>query len=65
MRLAFRTERAAKAIGALATTAPRAGDRLSGVLVSQGFTQHLMAPKDVPTYTQLAVSTLEQQQHCP
>jgi cleavage and polyadenylation specificity factor subunit 3 len=65
VRLAFKSERSAKVIGSLAELPQKSRQRLSGVLVTHGFSQHLMAAADVPTYTQLMVSSLEQKQHVP
>ena len=63
--LEFKAEKTAKAIGSLAKTSQQDGQDVSGVIVSQGFHNHLLAPEDIPTYTQLSTSSVSQIQHVP
>jgi hypothetical protein len=63
--LEFKAEKTAKAIGSLARISQQDGREVSGVLVSHGFDNHLLAPEDIPTYTQLSTSTVSQTQHVP
>lgn len=39
--------------------------KISGVLVKRNFNYHIMAPSDLPTYTDLAMSTVTQRQSVP
>jgi len=39
--------------------------KISGVLVKRNFNYHIMAPSDLPTYTELATSTVTQRQSVP
>ena len=47
-------------IGSLASIPPTPGHRLNGVLVCRDFTYRLMAPEDLPEFTDLVPATIEQ-----
>lgn len=58
----FRGEKLAKVIGSLATKRPIQNEKISGVLVKRNFNYHIMAPADIPTYTELATCIVNQRQ---
>ncbi|CAG2163826.1 unnamed protein product [Oppiella nova] len=60
VRLHFRGEKTAKVMGSLAIDPPKAGHKLSGVLVKRNFAYHLLAPTDLAKYTDMAMSTISQ-----
>ncbi|KAK7491425.1 hypothetical protein BaRGS_00017254, partial [Batillaria attramentaria] len=60
VHLHFRGEKMAKVVGELASQQPTQGHKLSGILVKRNFNFHLMAPKDLHSYTDLAMSTVTQ-----
>src|SRR5258706_414537 len=39
--------------------------KISGILVKRNFNYHIMSPTDLPTYTDLATSTVTQRQSVP
>lgn len=60
--LSFRGEKMAKVMGTLAASEPEEGKALSGILIKRGFKHHLVDPDDLSKYTDLAISTVKQQQ---
>lgn len=62
VKLHFRGEKMAKVIGSLASGKPEHGKPVSGVLLKRGFNYHVMAPSDLPNYTELAISSIKQRQ---
>ncbi|GAA5874775.1 hypothetical protein JCM16303_002978 [Sporobolomyces ruberrimus] len=62
VRLKFRGERMAKALGSLALTAPAPQTALSGLLVSKDFTYTLLSPSDLRDFTGLSTSVILQRQ---
>lgn len=62
LRLHFRAERLAKAIGTVAEQPPKAGSVLSGLLVSKDFAYTILDPKDLAELTGLNQSTIIQRQ---
>eukprot|EP00111_Clytia_hemisphaerica_P015674 TCONS_00046271-protein len=62
VKLHFRGEKMAKVIGSLASGKPSHGKPVSGVLLKRGFNYHVMAPSDLPNYTELAISSIKQRQ---
>lgn len=68
--LTFRGEKMAKVIGQLAASRPTSikqcqNKKISGVIVKRNFNYHIMAAADIPTYTDLATSTVTQRQSVP
>ena len=47
-------------MGSLATQKPEQSMRVSGILVKRNFNYHIMAPSDLPEYTDLSVGTVTQ-----
>ncbi|KAM0752401.1 Endoribonuclease YSH1 [Meredithblackwellia eburnea MCA 4105] len=62
VRLKFRGERMAKALGSLAETTPAPNSNLSGLLVSKDFTYTFLAPSDLRDFTGLSTSVIMQRQ---
>ncbi|KAL8281150.1 hypothetical protein RQP46_006508 [Phenoliferia psychrophenolica] len=62
VKLKFRGERMAKALGSLAETSPALGSSLSGLLVSKDFTYTFLAPSDLRDFTGLSTSVIMQRQ---
>ncbi len=62
VELAFRGEKLAKVVGALAVESPEEGHRVSGILVKRNFNYHLLAPGDLQKYTDMTMSTVTQRQ---
>ncbi|XP_078481154.1 cleavage and polyadenylation specificity factor subunit 3 [Ciona intestinalis] len=62
VQLYFKGEKMAKVMGELATTKPKHGDKLSGILVKRNFNYHILAPSDLSAHTNLTMSTLTQRQ---
>ncbi|XP_025086332.1 cleavage and polyadenylation specificity factor subunit 3-like [Pomacea canaliculata] len=60
VHLHFRGEKMAKVVGELAAKPPVQGHKISGILVKRNFNFHLMAPDDLHSYTDLAMSTVTQ-----
>ncbi|XP_054154499.1 cleavage and polyadenylation specificity factor subunit 3-like [Oppia nitens] len=60
VQLHFRGEKTAKVMGSLAIDAPKAGHKVSGVLVKRNFSYHLLAPTDLSKYTDMVMSTISQ-----
>ncbi|XP_041365300.1 cleavage and polyadenylation specificity factor subunit 3-like [Gigantopelta aegis] len=60
VELHFRGEKMAKVVGTLASSKPNQGTKISGILVKRNFNYHIVAPNDLPTYTDLAMSTVTQ-----
>lgn len=66
VELYFRGEKNAKVIGKLASNElPHLDAPISGILVKRNFKYHLMQPDDLPNYTDLAISTIQQRQSIP
>lgn len=66
VELYFRGEKNAKVVGKLAAAAANKLDApISGILVKRNFKYHLMQPDDLPNYTDLAISTIQQRQSVP
>jgi cleavage and polyadenylation specificity factor subunit 3 len=70
VELTFRGEKMAKVVGRLAAERPTAAKqhrnhKISGILVKRNFSYHIMAAADLPTYTDLAMSTVTQRQSVP
>ncbi|GJN90878.1 hypothetical protein Rhopal_003892-T1 [Rhodotorula paludigena] len=62
VKLKFRGERMAKALGSLATKAPTAATPVSGLLVSKDFSYTLLSPADLREFTGLSTSLILQRQ---
>ncbi|ORY84136.1 Endoribonuclease YSH1 [Leucosporidium creatinivorum] len=62
VKLKFRGERMAKALGSLALTTPTPSSHLSGLLVSKDFTYTFLAPSDLRDFTGLSTSIIMQRQ---
>lgn len=60
VELHFRGEKMAKVVGALAAEKPDQNHKIAGILVKRNFNYHIMAPADLPNYTDLAMSTVMQ-----
>ncbi|XP_005109022.1 cleavage and polyadenylation specificity factor subunit 3 [Aplysia californica] len=60
IELHFRGEKMAKVVGDLASEPPTQGHKVSGILVKRNFNYHIVAPKDLQSYTDLAMSTVAQ-----
>jgi len=60
IELHFRGEKMAKVVGDLASDPPKQDHRVSGILVKRNFNYHIVAPKDLQSYTDLAMSTVSQ-----
>ncbi len=60
MQLYFRGEKMAKVMGSLAMQKPVEGMPVSGILVKRNFNYHILAPADLPKYTDLTMSTVTQ-----
>ncbi|CAE6485867.1 unnamed protein product [Rhizoctonia solani] len=65
LKLSFRGERVAKAIGSLATPLPTVGSTLSGLLISKDYSYTLLSTKDLRDFTGLSLSTVTQKQRVP
>ncbi|KAG8691314.1 endoribonuclease ysh1 [Ceratobasidium sp. 395] len=65
LKLSFRGERVAKAIGSLATPTPALGSTLSGLLISKDYSYTLLSTKDLRDFTGLSLSTVTQRQRVP
>jgi len=50
----------AKVVGSLAARRPDKNRQISGVLVKRNFNYHIMAPTDIPNYTDLTMSRVTQ-----
>ncbi len=62
----FRTDKIAKVIGSMAdNVTARRGRRIRGIFVTENFSHRIMAPADLPTYTNLSVNRIRQRQHIP
>jgi len=62
VELYFRGEKLAKVMGTLAMQKPTEGAMVSGILVKRNFNYHILAPSDIPKYTDLTMSTVTQRQ---
>ncbi|GAA5844005.1 hypothetical protein JCM3766R1_004042 [Sporobolomyces carnicolor] len=62
VKLKFRGERMAKALGSLALSTPAPQTALSGLLVSKDFTYTLLSPADLRDFTGLSTSVILQRQ---
>ncbi|XP_046356647.1 cleavage and polyadenylation specificity factor subunit 3-like [Haliotis cracherodii] len=60
VELHFRGEKLAKVVGSLAAEKAKQGTKVSGILVKRNFNYHIVAPGDLPNYTDLAMSTVTQ-----
>jgi hypothetical protein len=60
VQLYFRGEKMAKVMGSLAMQKPVEGMPVSGILVKRNFNYHILAPADLPKYTDLTMSTVTQ-----
>ncbi|CAH8533079.1 unnamed protein product [Schistosoma bovis] len=60
VNLRFRGEKVAKILGSLAHSAPKEGQTISGVLVKKNFAYHILTPGELPTYTELATTVVNQ-----
>lgn len=60
VQLKFRGETVAKIVGAAARKRPRAGRTMSGLIVKKDFSHNIMSAADLPKYTQLSTSAIEQ-----
>ncbi|KAL3842661.1 hypothetical protein ACJMK2_020651 [Sinanodonta woodiana] len=65
VELHFRGEKMAKVVGTLASQKPEQDKQISGILVKRNFSYHIMAPADLPNYTDLAMSTVTQRLSIP
>jgi cleavage and polyadenylation specificity factor subunit 3 len=65
VELYFRGEKNAKVVGQLASSGAKLDSQISGILVKRNFKYHLMQPDDLPNYTDLAISTIQQRQSIP
>lgn len=69
VKLKFRNEKTAKAIDVLpvgkSEAGPRLGTKVSGLLIQQDFLYTLVRPEDLPRYTPLKVSQIDQRQVLP
>ncbi|EUC54919.1 YSH1-component of pre-mRNA polyadenylation factor PF I, related protein [Rhizoctonia solani AG-3 Rhs1AP] len=65
LKLSFRGERVAKAIGSLATPLPTVGSTISGLLISKDYSYTLLSTKDLRDFTGLSLSTVTQKQRVP
>lgn len=61
----FNSEKMAKTIGRLAEKTPEAGESVSGLLVKKGFTYQIMAPDDLPVFSQLCTANVTQRISVP
>ncbi|KAH7104932.1 Metallo-hydrolase/oxidoreductase [Auriculariales sp. MPI-PUGE-AT-0066] len=62
VRLSFRGDKVAKAIGTLAEQPQKPGSVVSGLLVSKDYSYTLLDPKDLPDFAGLSTSTVTQKQ---
>ncbi|TNY23563.1 Endoribonuclease YSH1 [Rhodotorula diobovata] len=62
VKLKFRGERMAKALGSLANTVPTPSTAVSGLLVSKDFSYTLLSPADLREFTGLSTSVILQRQ---
>ncbi|KZS98426.1 Metallo-hydrolase/oxidoreductase [Sistotremastrum niveocremeum HHB9708] len=62
LKLSFRGERVAKAIGSLAASLPQPGTILSGLLVSKDYSYTLLNPRDLKDFAGLSTSSVIQRQ---
>jgi len=65
VQLRFKGEKVARAVGSLVAEPPKAGERLSGLVVKKGFGLQLLAPQDLRVYTQLTSGSVMQRQSVP
>mmetsp|Transcript_68090 Transcript_68090/g.215416 ORF Transcript_68090/g.215416 Transcript_68090/m.215416 type:complete len:543 (+) Transcript_68090:230-1858(+) len=65
VQMRFKGDKAARAVGRLAAEPPRAGGRVSGLLVKKGFGHRLLAPEDLASYTTLQTGSVVQRQSLP
>jgi len=62
VELNIRGEKMAKVMGSLAIKKPAEGHKVSGILVKRNFNYHILAPGDLPKYTDMTMSTVTQRQ---
>ncbi|CAH8483909.1 unnamed protein product [Dicrocoelium dendriticum] len=60
VNLRFRGEKVAKVLGSLARCTPKHNQSISGVLVKKNFAYHILTPEELPTYTELATTIVNQ-----
>ncbi|KAF2069479.1 hypothetical protein CYY_009201 [Polysphondylium violaceum] len=65
VQIEFKAEKIAKTLGSISAKAPKAGDVLSGILVTKDFIHHIVAPSDLHTYTNLKTNVIKQKQVIP
>lgn len=68
VKLKFKNEKMAKAIDVLPLAAeekPKPGTKVSGLLIQQDFAYTLVKPQDLPQYTSLKLSQIDQRQVLP
>ena len=65
LKLAFRGERVAKAIGVLAEQEPETNAQFQGLLLAKDFTYTLLDPRDLGEFTGLSTSVVVQSQTVP
>ncbi|PIA64257.1 hypothetical protein AQUCO_00100026v1 [Aquilegia coerulea] len=61
----FNSEKMAKTIGRLAERTPEVGEVVSGLLVKKGFSYQIMAPDDLPIFSQLSTANVTQRISVP
>lgn len=62
LKIKFRGERMAKAIGSIANKPPKQDDLLAGLLISKDFAYTILNPEDLHDFTGLSTSTIVQRQ---
>jgi len=65
VRLQFRGQKTAKAVGRIASGGPKRGKKLSGLLLKKDYQFTLVDPEDLSTYTKLTTSEVSQSQRVP
>ena len=65
VRLEFKGEKVAKAMGSLAAQGPTSGRVVSGMLIEKDFKHHLIAPQDLSSFTHLKTASVVQRQRVP
>ncbi|KAF5188910.1 Cleavage and polyadenylation specificity factor subunit 3-i [Thalictrum thalictroides] len=61
----FNSEKMAKTIGRLAERTPEVGEAVNGLLVKKGFSYQIMAPDDLPIFSQLSTANVTQRISVP
>ncbi|KAL5728705.1 Cleavage and polyadenylation specificity factor subunit 3-I [Ranunculus cassubicifolius] len=65
VEMQFNSDKMAKTIGRLAEKTPEVGESVSGLLVKKGFTYQIMAPDDLPVFSQLSTANITQRISVP